>query len=57
MFTITAVALLSGLAVTLNAYAAKVADRTGRRRAALEAHWAQMIEAAQEEDTAGFRLT
>lgn len=47
MFTIVTIAVLSGLALLLNAYAAQVADRGGERRAALEARWERMIEAAQ----------
>lgn len=48
MFTIVIVTALSGLAVALNAYAAQVADRSGDRRAALEARWERMIVAAHE---------
>lgn len=47
MVTIIVIAALSGLAVALNAYAAQVADRSGDRRAALEARWERMIEAAR----------
>ena len=47
MVTIVIITALSGLAVSLNAYAAQVADRSGNRRAAQEARWERMIEAAR----------
>lgn len=44
----TAVILLSAAAVLLNAHAARVADRSGARRAKLEARWSTMIADAGE---------
>jgi hypothetical protein len=50
MLTIVIITALTGLAVVLNTYAARVADRGGRRRAAQEARWARMIVAARAGD-------
>lgn len=46
MFDIVTVALLTLLAVALNSYSARRADRSGDRRARLESDWHRMIHGA-----------
>lgn len=49
MFDILTVALLTALAVALNSYAARRADRSGNRRTQQELDWHRMIRGAMRE--------